>query len=119
MIQTALPAFGRRLLPVALLSASALVSACGYFGGPQTYLGTPPAAQPAPQVAAPAAPKERLIAAIERSGCLLTSENVGTILSNANLTRAELGPLTQQLAAEGRAEVPAAGTIRLLSNNCI
>lgn len=118
MIQT--HAFGRRLAPVAAVSAAVFLSACGYVGGPMTYLGAPPAAQPAPaQPAAAAAPKDRLVAAIESSGCLLTAGNIGEILSKSNLSRTEVAQLTQQLAAEGRAEVAASGTIRILSNACI
>lgn len=84
----------------------------------------PNLAQPAPVApppAAPVAPKDRLIAAIEASGCLLTPDNVGTILTRANITRDELAALTQELRSEGRVEVPPAGggTIRLLSENCI
>lgn len=120
MIQTA--SLGRRLAPVAALSAMVLLSACGYFGGPSQYLGQrpsqqPPAAAPAPQ--APLAPKDRLVRAIEQSGCLMTSANVEPILAQSNLTRTEVAQLTQQLAAEGRAEVAATGTIRILSNACI
>lgn len=118
MIQT--QSLGRRLAPVAALSAAVFLSACGYFGGPSSYLATPPAAQPAPaQPAAPAAPKDRLIAAIESTGCLMTAGNVGEVLAKSNLSRSEVAQLTQQLAAEGRAEVAASGTIRILSDNCI
>ena len=122
MIQTA--SLGRRLAPVAALSAMVLLSACGYFGGPSQYLGQrpaqqPPAAAPAPQQQVQLSPKDRLVRAIENSGCLMTSANVEPILAQSNLTRTEVAQLTQQLAAEGRAEVAATGTIRILSNACI
>jgi hypothetical protein len=75
--------------------------------------------QPAPQVLPPAQPKDRLIAAIEAQDCVLSRQNVEAILLDANLTQAQLAELTPQLAAEGRAEVAAEGTIRVLTDNCI
>lgn len=80
---------------------------------------TAPSSQPAPQVLAPATPKDRLVAAIEAQNCLLTASNVDAILLDANLVSADLATLTPELAAEGRAEVAAEGTIRVLTDNCI
>jgi len=93
----------------------AVLSAC---------VAPPPAAgpatpQPVPQVLPPAAPKDRLVAAIEAQNCVLTAANVETILLDAQLTQADLIALTPELAAEGRAEVAAEGTIRVLTANCI
>ncbi len=89
----------------------------------------PPVSNPAPVVPAveplpavlppPAPPRDRLVTAIEQNGCLLTAENAGAILLRANLTQAEVRELVPQLAAEGRAEVAASGTIRILSDNCV
>ncbi len=79
----------------------------------------PVASQPAPQALPPAAPKDRLITAIEAQSCVLTAQNVEAILLDANLTQADLVALTPELAAEGRAEVAAEGTIRVLTDNCI
>lgn len=106
---------------VVLLS---LTTACAPFMSVPASNSAPTTSQPAPQVlppAPPATPKDRLVAAIEANGCLLTPDNVGGILLRANLTRDELAALTQELRAEGRVEVPPAGggTIRLLSQNCI
>ncbi len=84
----------------------------------------PGAPRPAPPVEprptpVPVTPEERLVAAIEAQNCVLTSSNVEAILLDANLTQADLVSLTPQLAAEGRAEVAAEGTIRVLTQNCI
>lgn len=67
----------------------------------------------------PAAPKERLVQAIEENGCAMTATNVAAILLRANLTQAALPPLISELNAEGRAEAADAGMIRILSDNCI
>lgn len=73
-----------------------------------------PATQPATQ-----APADRLLAAVESQGCLLTASNVEAVLLRASLTQAELAALTPQLAAQGRAEVSGEGTIRVLTDTCI
>lgn len=99
------------LLAVAALAA---LTACG--APPSSGTAT---SQPAPQVLPPAAPKDRLVAAIEAQNCVLTASNVESILLQARLTQAELVALTPELAAEGRAEVAAEGTIRVLTQNCI
>jgi len=93
-----------------ILALGALALAgCGMTARPPAPVGQPVSA----------APKDRLVAAIEAEDCLLTSANVGAVLLRANLTQAELVTLTPELAAEGRAEVSGEGTIRVLSNNCI
>lgn len=79
-----------------------------------------PVAAPAPVGPPPSvAPADRLVAAIESEGCVLTSANVGAVLLRANLTQAELVSLTPELQAQGRAEVAGEGSIRVLSDNCI
>ena len=97
-----------KTLPLFLLGALAL-SAC-----------TQPAPAPQPVGAAStASPEDRLVAAIETEGCVLTSANVGAVLLRANLTQSELPPLTSALAAQGRIEASDATSIRVLSNDCI
>jgi hypothetical protein len=104
-------AFNR--IGVLALVAMAALSACG----PRVPQPQPAVApQPAP---VPVTPEERLVAAIEGQNCVLTASNVEAILLDARLTQADLVALTPQLAAEGRAEVAAEGTIRVLTDNCI
>ncbi len=110
-METVMRPWGIAFLGVAALTA---LSACG---APQ--MAGPGASQVRPQVLPIAAPKDRLVAAIEAQNCVLTADNVETILLEARLTQAELKDLTPQLAAESRAEVAAAGTIRVLTDNCI
>jgi hypothetical protein len=100
---------------VAALSLAALAGCGGTPGGPDD-MGLTAAPTPA---AAPLAPKDRLVAAIETNNCVLTADNVESILLQANLTQDQLRSLTPELAAEGRAEVAATGTIRVLTDNCI
>jgi hypothetical protein len=104
----------RERIGLLALVAFAALAACG---APQS--AGPGTSQPAPQVLPTAQPKDRLVAAIEAQSCVLTSQNVEAILLDANLTQADLVQLTPELAAEGRAEVAAEGTIRVLTDNCI
>jgi hypothetical protein len=106
---------GKSLITLAAVLALAALSACG--GTPRA--GGPGMAQPSLPAPPPAAPKDRLVAAIEAQNCVLTRQNVEAILLDANITQAELSALTPELAAEGRAEVAAEGTIRVLTDNCI
>lgn len=94
--------------PLTILTLLAL-AACAPMGARPSAVGA----------AASAAPSDRLVAAIETEGCLLTRDNVGAVLLRANLTQADLTSLAPQLAAAGRAEVSGEGTIRVLSDNCI
>jgi len=68
---------------------------------------------------APRAPEDRLVAAIEENGCLLTADNAAAILLRANLTQEQLLALAPTLAANGRAEVAASGAVRVLTDRCI
>ena len=101
------------------------LSGCGLLPYRLTndLVATPPApsVSPAAPVFIPSniAPKERLVAAIAANGCVLTAANVDTILLQAQLMQPELRPLTNELAAEGRAEVSGEGTIRVLTETCI
>jgi hypothetical protein len=81
--------------------------------------GAAPAAAPVAAPVVPATPEDRLVAAIEAQNCVLTASNVEVILLQANLTQADLVAITPQLAAQGKAEVAAEGTIRVLTDNCI
>lgn len=76
------------------------------------------APQPVGAVAS-AAPADRLVAAIEAEGCVLSSANSGAVLLRANLTRNELAPLILQLQNQGQVEASGDASIRLLSQNCI
>ena len=101
-------------IATAAWAALVILAACG-----NAPAGGPDNGQSAGQVQPMAQPKDRLIAAIEAQDCVLTRQNVETILLDANLTQAQLQDLAPQLAAEGRAEVAAEGTIRVLTDNCI
>lgn len=65
------------------------------------------------------APSDRLVAAIETEGCLLTRENLAAVLLRANLTQADLPALVSNLEAQGRIEGTDGSAIRVLSDNCI
>lgn len=86
--------------------------------GPQTL--SPAQVQATPLAPAPfgATPKDRLVAAIEDQGCVLTSANVVAVLTQAGLTQDELLRLAPELASEGRAEVSGSGSIRVLTSRC-
>jgi hypothetical protein len=102
---------------IGLLAAAGLTAALGLLGACAMPAGT--AQTPARALPPPPPPKERLLAAIEANGCVLTAGNVEAILLRANLTQADLRVLTPELAAEGRAEVSGSGAIRVLTDNCI
>jgi hypothetical protein len=70
-------------------------------------------------VAATLSPSDRLIAAIETEGCVLSRDNVGAVLLRANLTQADLPGITAGLQQQGRIESVDGSSIRVLSNNCI
>lgn len=102
-----------RALTLAALAGITALSACVQLPI------MPTTNQSAPQIQPIAAPKDRLVAAIEENGCVLTAGNVDAILLRSNLTTSDLRTLTPELAAEGRAEVAASGTIRVLTERCI
>jgi hypothetical protein len=109
------------MIRLATLGLVLTLSGCGMLPLPMfNHQATAPAAAPMPVVIpATLAPKERLVAAIAANGCLLTASNVTTILTQAQIAQPDLRALTNELAAEGRAEVSAAGTIRVLTDTCI
>ena len=102
------------MIRLAVLGLALTLSGCGMIPLRMTDHRAAPTPMPATLT-----PKERLVAAIAANGCLLTAANVGTILTQAQLTQADLRTFTPELAAEGRAEVSAAGTIRVLTDTCI
>ena len=101
---------------LAIFGLALTLSGCGMI--PMGMMRPAPPAAPTPMPAT-LAPKERLVAAIAANGCLLTAANVGPILTQAQISQAELRVITPELAAEGRAEVSGEGTIRVLTDTCI
>ncbi|SMY07785.1 hypothetical protein [Flavimaricola marinus] len=103
------PASALRLsgLTVALAVASACVPLTST--APEAIAPPPPPPPPA---------EVRLVAAIEAQGCELTSDNVATVLLQANLTQAELAEITPRLAEAGRVEVAGSGALRVLTDQC-
>ncbi len=95
--------------PSLLLLGALALSACATAPQPPQPAG----------VAASSAPEDRLIAALETQGCVLTSSNVEAVLLAANLTQADLPALTNTLASQGRIEPTDGTAIRVLSDNCI
>lgn len=93
------------------LAAALALSACA----------APQPARPPQPVGVPVtlSPEDRLVAAIETEGCVLTSSNVGAVLLRANLRQADLPGLTSELAGQGRIEAAEGNAIRVLSDNCI
>lgn len=75
---------------------------------------TVPAAAPAPEPL----PEVRLVSAIERNGCVLTNDNVESVLLSANLTQSQLTGIVPRLDAAGRLEVAGDGAIRVLTERC-
>ena len=102
------------MMRIAVLSLALTLSGCGMIPPRMSDHRAAPTPMPATLT-----PKERLVAAIAANGCLLTGANVGTILTQAQMSSDEMKALTLELAAEGRAEVSAAGTIRVLTDTCI
>jgi hypothetical protein len=98
----------RRALPALGLLTAAALAACAPVPQPG------PVGQPAS-----ATPTDRLLAAIESEGCVLTSANAGAVLLRANLTQAEATQLIPPLVQQGRAEVAGQGSFRVLTDNCI
>jgi hypothetical protein len=97
---------------VSAAAVLALLSACGMMT---------PASNPAPQAPPPpdATPEERLVAAIEQAGCVLTAENRDSVLLRANVTAEQTAAIITALNAQGQAEAADAGSIRILSDLCI
>ena len=102
------------MIRLAILGLALTLSGCGMI--PLRMSDNRAAPTPMP---ATLTPKERLVAAIAANGCVLTADNVSTILSQSQVPQADVRALTNELAAEGRAEVSGEGTIRVLTDTCI
>lgn len=94
-----------------LLAGALALSACGQGAQAPQPVG----------LAASASPEDRVAAAIEAEGCVLNLSNSGSVLLRANLTRAQLQPIMEELGRQGRAQ--ATGTaeapeVRLISAAC-
>lgn len=87
--------------------------------GPGTVANGPVSADP---VTAPSPvqdpPEVRLVAAIENQGCVLTRDNVGSVLLGANMTQAELEGVMPRLVDAGRVQVAGEGQIRVVTDRC-
>ncbi len=106
------------------ITAALVLAACAPAGNGSgiSRLGNNLPANPVPQATPQPAvltAKERLVGAIEANNCALTADNVGTVLTQATISREELIQLTPQLKAEGRIETSGNGAIRVLSDRCI
>ncbi len=104
-----------------LCVSACVLSSCGIVtvtGNPDRLPSQPstpvPAAAPVPQ----APPEVRLVAAIERQGCVLNGDNVGRILLAANMTQEELTRTMNRLEELGRVETVGSGGIRVLTDQC-
>jgi hypothetical protein len=106
------------MIRLALCLGLGTLSGCGMISAMLPVRHATPVPAPA-SVPVVMAPKERLVAAIAANGCVLTRDNVSAILSQSQVPQADVRALTNELAAEGRAEVSAAGTIRVLTDTCI
>ena len=98
------------LLCFAALAACA--SPARFDGSDEAFAAT--VTPPPPPVAA----ELRLVSAIESEGCVMTADNVASVLVRANLTQAELTQITPALAQAGRLEVAGDGAIRVLTERC-
>ena len=76
---------------------------------------TGPVAAPAPEPL----PEVRLVSAIESQGCVLTNDNVASVLLAANLTQSQLTEIVPRLDDAGRLEVAGDGAIRVLTERCV
>lgn len=106
----------RFLLAVVVVPAMALSGCAGVVAG---GFGAPTPGGQRPQVQPIPAPKDRLVFAIEEVGCIMTADNVDTVVARAGITRDELRDLTAILSEENRVEVSGAGAIRVMTDRCI
>ena len=70
---------------------------------------------PAPN---PRSAKERFVAAVEANGCVMTAQNVRTIMDEATVGTGDLENIIVSLQAEGRA-APDGANIRVITDNCV
>ncbi len=97
--------------------AFAAVSACAVpIPLATTVPEVSPIPDPVPEVN-PQSAKERFVAAVEANGCLMTSQNVVTIMDQAVVGQGDLETIIVSLQSEGRA-VPDGDAIRVISDTC-
>jgi hypothetical protein len=78
------------------------------------------APEPAPApMAAPATPRDRVIAAIEANGCQLDPSNANAVLDATGMGNTQLADIGAQLVSEGLADVSTVGVFELKTDNCI
>lgn len=106
-----------RATAIPLVCAAAALAGCTSLSPEDIVAGSAQSSPPAP-VIAPDPPEVRLVAAIEEQGCVLTAQNVETILLAASLTQAELAEITLRLADAGRVEGAGTGAIRVNTEAC-
>jgi hypothetical protein len=102
---------------IPLFCAVAALAGCTSLSPEDIVAGSAMPESAAP-VIEPDPPEVRLVAAIEEQGCVLTAQNVETILLAASLTQAELAEITPRLADAGRVEVAGSGAIRVNTEAC-
>ncbi|MDX8352334.1 hypothetical protein [Cognatiyoonia sp. IB215182] len=74
-----------------------------------------PDPEPAPN---PRSAKERFVAAVEANGCVMTAQNVRTIMDQATVGTGDLENIIVTLQAEGRA-APDGANIRVITDTCV
>jgi hypothetical protein len=92
---------------LAVLLAGLALASCGTF---QTQ---PSAVSVAPQREA------AFVAMVEGAGCELHQEDNDALLDPAGFSDPEATAISQQLLAEGRAEITPEGNLVLLTENCV
>jgi hypothetical protein len=90
----------------ALSLAALALAACDYMPG----ASTPP---PSPEREA------AFVAMVEGAGCELHQQDNEALLNPAGFSDAEASAISQQLLAEGRAEITPEGNLMLLTENCV
>lgn len=83
--------------------------------GPGTVPTIEPDPVPAPN---PQSAKERFVAAVEANGCVMTAQNVRTIMDQATVGTGDLENIIVSLQSEGRA-TPDGANIRVITDNCV
>ena len=97
-----------RLLALAL--AGVALAACDYMPGFMPGASSPP---PAPERV------DTFVMLVEGSGCELHQADNDALLDPAGFSDAEASAISQQLLAEGRAQITPEGNLVLLTENCL
>ncbi len=75
--------------------------------------------QPAPpQPQFSGTPRERLVAAVEASGCIINPSNSARIQQASGLNEAQIRALAPELVQAGMVEVSGPDSIKLITENC-